>query len=173
MKLLSKKNFVTLLIVGLITLLAFGSTASADAVSDAYGIEEVGYTVLFFAIVLIISALVFLFYPQKKEKKALPYVIGALVIGVVMTIIFGLIDITTYGSLGIAWWSALGFTYWGWLLLLVGTILIFLFGTIANYTLVKDKDEKTATIAMFVGVILLWVIMIVCATYITYAPLFS
>jgi len=125
---------------------------------------------LFFAIVLIISALLFLFWPQKKEKKALPYIIGALVIGVIMTIIFGLIDITTYGSLGIAWWSALGFTYWGWMILLIGTVLIFLFGTIANYTLVKDKDEKTA---MFVAVILLWVIMIVCATYISYAPLFT
>ena len=172
MKLLNKKSLALLFIV-LISFVAMGSTASADVVTDAYGIEELGYTVAFFAIALVVFALLFLYYPQKKEKKLVPWLIAFMGIGVVMTIIFGLIDITTYGTLGIAWWNALGFTYWGWFLLLVGTVGILVCGVIANSYLVKDKDEATATIATFVAIILLWVIMIVGTTYLTYTPLFT
>lgn len=175
MDLLGKKNRVLMLILAVLSLLVLGSatTVSADTVEDSLPLNEVGWIVLFVCIVAIVSAIYFVMNPQKKEKKVLPYVAVGFIVAIVLTVIFWLVDLASYGSIGIAWWNWIGLTFWGWMLLLLGTMLIFVCGTIANYTLIKDSDEKVATIAMLVAAVLWWVIIYICSLYITYAPLFA
>ncbi len=147
-KLKAISKLAPLALVLAIAMIPFASAATSGDLDTAEGTVLAGAVLFFFVGV----ALIFWIMPQRKEKKAVPIVIGLGVAIAVMAVVFYFLSFLT--GYNIAFWTE----YLDWaghsgtiLTGVAGDFLILMFGAYKIYVEKNSKKERDIILLMLIG----------------------